>query len=317
MNTQAILARKDDVVAKYGPWIGHNIHLQDDIYTISPSIVGDEIEVRRIVQCVRDLSGGTVENLRVLDLACGEGIYGVELARQKANVVAVEGRQANIEKARLVKQVLSLDNLELVQDDVRNLSRDKYGVFDVVLCLGILYHLKAPDVFSFAERIGEVCRRMCIVDTRVTMHAQTQYAYNGDIYSGTWGEEHWPGDSQEVKLSRLAASLENEYSFWLTRPTVYNLLSRAGFTSVYECHIPVEPKETADRITFVAMKGEPCHISYPLMAAQACDKMPERPFREHGTSFYVLRAAGHLLPRSLRKLGKRLLLGRHLYQPCS
>ena len=307
MDTHAILERKSELVAKHGPWHAHNIHLKENIYTIGPSIVGDEIKLRRIVHCVVDLAGGALENLRVLDLACGEGIYGLELARMKANVVAIEGREANIEKARLVKQILSLDNLELVQDDVRNLSAEKYGVFDVVLCLGILYHLKAPDVFCFAERLGEVCRKLCVVDTRITLRPRTEYAYNGDIYSGTWGEEHWPGDSRDVKLSRLGASLDDEYNFWLTRPAVYNLLSHARFTSVYECHIPAEPKKPANRITFVAIKGEPCHLSSPLMAAQPHDKMPERPLREHGTAFNVLRGMSHLLPRQVRKLGKRLL----------
>jgi SAM-dependent methyltransferase len=307
MDTQTILDKKSELVAKHGPWHAHNIHLQEDIYTMGPSIVGDEIKLRRIVQCVLDLAGRPLEKLRVLDLACGEGIYGLEFARQKANVVAIEGREANIEKARLVKQILSLNNLQLAQDDVRNLSTEKYGVFDVVLCLGILYHLKAPDVFSFAERLGEVCRRICIVDTRVTLHPRTRYAYQGDIYSGTWGEEHWPGDSKDLKLSRLGASLDDEYNFWLTRPTVYNLLSHAGFTSVYECHIPAEPRKPSNRITFVAIKGEPCHLSSPLMAAHPRDNMPERPFREHGTAFNVLRGTSHLLPRQVRKLGKRLL----------
>ena len=46
-----------------------------------------------------------------------------------------------------------------MQDDVRNLSVEKHGEFDVVLCLGNLYHLGAPDVFSFAARLSEVCRR--------------------------------------------------------------------------------------------------------------------------------------------------------------
>jgi 2-polyprenyl-3-methyl-5-hydroxy-6-metoxy-1,4-benzoquinol methylase len=67
-------------------------------------------------------------------------------------VVALEGRQANLEKARFVKGILDLDHLELVLDDVRNLNKDRYGFFDVVLCLGILYHLDTPDVMNFVEK---------------------------------------------------------------------------------------------------------------------------------------------------------------------
>ena len=49
--------------------------------------------------------------------------------------MGVEIREASIEKARFVKDVLALDNLELAQDDVRSLTAEKYGIFDVVLCL--------------------------------------------------------------------------------------------------------------------------------------------------------------------------------------
>src|ERR1043166_908766 len=155
MDTQTIIDSKNDVIAKYGNWTAHNVRLQDDVYTIAPKIVGDEVKLRRIVQCVFDLTGGSVEGLRILDLACLEGMYAIEFARHKAHAVGIEGREANVEKARFTKRVLQLDNLELFQDEVRNLSVEKYGRFDVVLCLGLLYHLDAPDVFPFIQQLAD------------------------------------------------------------------------------------------------------------------------------------------------------------------
>lgn len=313
MDTEAIVKMKNDVIAQYGPWRAHNILLRDDVYTIGPNIVSDDagFKLRRILQVVFDHTGGTVEGLRVLDLACFEGLYAIEFARHGAKCVGIEGREANIEKARFAKRVLSLDNLELVQDDVRNLSVEKYGRFDIVLCLGILYHLDVPDVFRFAERLGEVCGNICIVDTRITLHPKTTYDYKGETYFGTKGEEHDPGDSEELKRSRLSFSLDNVDNFWLSRPTLYNVLSRAGFTSVYECNIPAEPDKPADRLTFVAVKGQPAHVlSAPLMAARPRDRMPERPVPEHGEHgavYGLLRKVSHALPRKARRLGKRYL----------
>jgi SAM-dependent methyltransferase len=308
MDTRAIVSMKNDVAAKYGPWTAHNVHLQDDVYTIGPFVAGDEVKLRRIVQVVFDHAGGTVEGLRVLDLACLEGLYAIEFARHGANCLAIEGREANVEKARFVKRVLSLDNLELVQDDVRNLSVEKYGRFDIVLCLGILYHLDAPDVFSFIQRLGDVCAKICIVDTRITLHPKTRCSYNGETYFGTKGQEHDPGDSNEVKVARLFASLDNIDNFWLSRPTLCNALSRAGFTSVYECNVPTEPQKPVDRVTFVAIKGKPIRLlGAPLMAARPTDHMPERPRRENSVAFGLLRKASHLLPRNTRTLCKRLL----------
>src|SRR5438105_1763792 len=192
MDTQTIIETKNEVIAKYGNWTAHNICLQDDVYTIAPTIVGDEVKLRRIVQCVFDLVGGSVEGLRILDLGCLEGLYAIEFARHNASCLGIEGREANIEKARFTRQVLRLDNLDFVQDDVRNLSAEKYGRFDVVLCLGLLYHLDARDVFPFIEKLSEVCGRICIVDTRITLSPTTQYGYYDRIYSGRKGDEHGP-----------------------------------------------------------------------------------------------------------------------------
>src|SRR6185312_10010629 len=105
----------------------------------------------------------------ILDLACLEGQYALEFARQGAQSVGIEGRAENLEKARFAQRALQLDNVELHQDDVRNLSVAKYGHFDVVLCLGILYHLDAPDVFDFVERIASVCTGFAIFDTYISV----------------------------------------------------------------------------------------------------------------------------------------------------
>jgi ubiquinone/menaquinone biosynthesis C-methylase UbiE len=308
MDTQTIINTRNKVIARYGNWTAHNICLQDDVYTIAPRIVGDEVKLRRIVQCVLDLTGGSVEGLRILDLACLEGLYAIEFARHKANCLGIEGREANVEKARFAKQVLRLDNLDFVRDDVRNLSTEKYGRFDVVLCLGVLYHLDAPDVFRFIERLSEVCGKICIVDTRIALSPTTQYAYQDKIYSGARGVEHDAADSTETKRSRLWASLDNNENFWLTRATLYNALSHVGFTTAFECSVPAEPHKPADRITVVAIKGEKCHLlNTPLMAARPGEDVPERPHRENSVAVEALRKISAILPRRIRDVGKTLV----------
>lgn len=247
--------KKAEIVSQYGEWTNHNIQLAGDLYTIDKeAVTGAEVKLKRIVQMIADISGQEFANLRVLDLACLEGLYGIELALQGAKVVAIEARQANLEKALLAKEALSIDNIEFIQDDVRNLSPEKYGYFDIVLCLGILYHLDVPDVFYFLEQIGKVCQKIVIIDTHVSKLPEICYTYKNKKY---WGSNY-----QEVP-NTVWSSLDNEKSFWLTRPSLYNMLWQCGFTSVYECHAPVvrkyevmRIKQQADRTTFMAVKGK-------------------------------------------------------------
>jgi predicted RNA methylase len=74
----------------------------------------------------------------VLDLACLEAHYAIEFALHGARAVGIEYRDESLAKARFAKEHLRLDKLELFKDDVRNLSRERYGEFDLVICSGIL-----------------------------------------------------------------------------------------------------------------------------------------------------------------------------------
>ncbi len=148
-----------------------------------------------------------------MDLGCAHGHYSIELASRGAQVLGIEGRTSWLEQANLNKQNAGLFNVEFVQDDVRNLSKEKYGEFDIVLCLGILYHLDAPAVFDFVGQVAEVCRDFAVFETHIAKTPVLSYEWKGKYY---WGEstlEHPDGASQDQKLKVVGASLDNNHSF--------------------------------------------------------------------------------------------------------
>ena len=157
------------VIAEHGEWLAHNVHVGEGVYTRSPALYGDEGKVLRAVQLIEDLVRKPWPELRIADLGANEGLYACEFALRGAAVVAVEGRESNLAKARFAKDSLGLDNLELVKADVRSLSREAHGGFDVVLCWGLLYHLDTPDVFDFVRPMREVCDGVAIVDTHISL----------------------------------------------------------------------------------------------------------------------------------------------------
>jgi predicted RNA methylase len=283
VEAEQIELRLADIRRQFGEWTAHTIDLGRGLNTwdkknpkfpAQVTVVGNHL--RRIMQVIADVMNRPFASLRVLDLACLEGLYGIELARQGAEVVSIEVRQANLEKARFAKEVLGLANLTLVQDDVRNLSAEKYGSFDVVLCLGLLYHLDAPDVFQFLEKMSEVCRRMALIDTHVAVQVTRSCQHRGREYHGLSYAEHLPEATAEQKEKALWSSLDNVKSFWFTRPSLYNILSSIGFTSVYDCHTP-HAKQTMDRDTLVAVKGQRVEpLSTPAAEAPAYEWCPEQ-----------------------------------------
>jgi len=288
MNPSDIAQQRQAIIDRHGAWTNHNLKLPDGSYTIGPELPkvitlpdgsqtqeksNVEAKLQRFLQVISDQCSGNFSQLRVLDLACLEGLYGLELAMQGARVVGIEGRESNLAKARFTAEAWGLDNIEFLCDDVRNLNPETYGTFDVVLCLGIFYHLDAPDIFKFMADIHSVTRQMAIVDTHVSFTADRAYDYQGRTYWGRdYGEDHtaW-------------GSIGNEKSAWLTRASLFELMVDVGFTSVYECHQPLVMKfETLrhrgqiDRSTFVGRKGTPVTLkSTPTGGAR--ERFPEIP----------------------------------------
>lgn len=265
-----------EIIEQDGPWSAHNIHLGEGLYTIGRRDTRDDVVVQRVVQTVADIMQRPLQTLRILDLACLEGVFGIEFARHGASVVGIEAREASLRKANFASQTLGLSNIKFVQDDVRNLSRDKYGEFDVVLCLGILYHLETPDAFDLIHRVSSVCRDLAIVHTHFSTGAKVHVEFQGRKYAGRRFLEHLPGASEQQKRQAVWGSLDNPQSFWMTRASLFNVLQDAGFTSVMECRIPYLPNQPDDHVTLAAIKGAKQEIlSVPDLGTSAQERWPE------------------------------------------
>lgn len=254
----------------------------------------ESLRLQRVLQVVADTTPKPLAELRILDLACYHGDFGLEFARRGATVIATEGRVANLEKAEAAKQALNLTNIQFFQDDIRYLSKEKYGTFDVVLCLGILYHLDTPEVFHFLEQIYEVCDGFVVIDTHVSPFPIVARAYKGKTYWGRVFLEHVPESSPDEKMQKVYQSLDNLQSFWLTRASLYNALAEVGFTSAYECGFPTSDDGLTNRAVVVAFKGQRQQLlSYESPAAtpvREVDGLPLLLYRLYRRTLRPLRA---------------------------
>jgi hypothetical protein len=131
-------------------------------------------------------------------------------------------------------------------------------------------------VFQFAESLFDVCQRVAIIDTHVGLGANKSHTYKGQTYQGWTFTEHSPQATKEEKLKALWASLDNETSFWFTRPSLFNLLARTGFTSVATCQNPAAPRKGIDSDTLVAVKGKRLEMfSTPTLNGLPAELWPE------------------------------------------
>jgi tRNA (mo5U34)-methyltransferase len=118
----------------------------------------------------------TLAGRSVLDIGAWDGFYSFEAERRQASrVVAAdhyawhgEGWGTGRGKAgfELARAALG-SRVDDVDIDVMDLSPERVGSFDVVLFLGVLYHLRDP--LRALERVSSVTKNMLILETVVDM----------------------------------------------------------------------------------------------------------------------------------------------------
>ncbi|MGH3029841.1 MAG: class I SAM-dependent methyltransferase [Gaiellaceae bacterium] len=116
------------------------------------------------------LCGGSLEGKRVLDLGCNAGFWSLAALDAGADfVLGVEGRQMYIDQAELVFEAKGVDRARyrFLVGDLFGLDVDDGASFDVVLCLGLLYHVSKP--MSLFERISSCNTDILLVDTTLSL----------------------------------------------------------------------------------------------------------------------------------------------------
>ena len=126
-------------VVKLGPWF-HNMDLQG-VQTAPDHFLGDypAIKWRGFEHAIpADLRGKSV-----LDIGCNAGFYSMEMKRRGADrVLGIDFDEDYLAQARFAAQVMHYD-IEFRVLSVYDVASLKEK-FDVVLFMGVLYHLRHP-----------------------------------------------------------------------------------------------------------------------------------------------------------------------------
>jgi tRNA (mo5U34)-methyltransferase len=103
---------------------------------------------------------------RILDIACNSGFYSFELTKRGATVIGIDNSYEDIVRAKFAKKVLGQKNVNFEIINVDDLETEFSEKFDMVLCLGLLYHVNDPKRliqkvskitdFAFFETIANV-----------------------------------------------------------------------------------------------------------------------------------------------------------------
>jgi tRNA (mo5U34)-methyltransferase len=132
---------RDAEVEALGPWF-HNLHLPDGTKTCPDHWAGDfpNFKWQQVADHLpADLTGWTC-----LDIGCNAGFYTFELAKRGGTVLGIDLDPHYLRQAEWARQRFGLaDRVRFERMQVYDLAhRDER--FDLVLFMGVLYHLRYP-----------------------------------------------------------------------------------------------------------------------------------------------------------------------------
>lgn len=141
--------------AALAPWF-HNLHLPDGSQTAPDHPLGDfpAFKWRDIARHVpEDLTGWSA-----LDIGCNSGFYAIELAKRGAKVTAIDKDPHFLRQAKWAVDKYKLgDRVTVAEAQVYDLAGWTTR-FDLVLFLGVFYHLRYPllGLDMVAEKVGRL-----------------------------------------------------------------------------------------------------------------------------------------------------------------
>jgi len=116
-----------------------------------------------------DHYGGSLQGKRVLDLGCNAGFWSLKALEAGCDFVwGIDGREMHIEQASLVLSVKDVDpaRYRLTTANLFEVDLAEEPPFDIVLCLGLLYHVSKP--VELLDAIASVNTDLLLVDTAMS-----------------------------------------------------------------------------------------------------------------------------------------------------
>ena len=138
----------------------------------TPTYHGDDIKAihdtrwQMLDACLDERLGTAVDNLTALDLASHQGWFAWKMAQKGfSRVLGIDARESHVDDSTLIRDIYGLDRLSFEQGDIHSQVAGHHGQFDVVLMLGLLYHLENP--VGALRTCRELCKNLCLIETQI------------------------------------------------------------------------------------------------------------------------------------------------------
>ena len=202
------------------PWF-HNLHLPDGRQTAPEHPLGDFPAFKW--QQIEDSLSEDLSGARALDIGCNAGFYSFQLASRGAEVLALDLDEHYLEQGRWAAEFLDPEGrVAFRQGSVYDLVEVE-GSFEVVLFMGVLYHLRHPllALDIVAEKVGGT-----LVLQTLTMPGEDSPGAPEDVEIGERRKLLEPGWPRAAFIEHQLAG--DPTNWWAADPACVEAMARSS-----------------------------------------------------------------------------------------
>ena len=217
---------------------------------------------QKVISAFLDRINSQIPLRSVIDIGCGVGYFSKFLSDRGLDLIAIDGRDENVKEGQR-----RYPEITFLTKNAEDPGLPDLGVFDLVLCVGLIYHLENP--FRAIRNLHALTGKILIIESMCA-----------------------PGREPSLELvdePLLDNQSLNYVAFYPTESCLVKTLYRAGFPSVYGFTSLPDEKEfqntrsrKKERTILVASKGELNLQGLVLLKepARSCDlwSIPQSPF---------------------------------------
>ncbi len=185
---------------------------------------------RHFFDPVVQLMGGTLKGKRVLDLACNAGYWSLAAIEAGADFVqGIEARQFHVDQAKFVFEVneVAPQRYDFALGNIFDGPLKRFGEFDVVLCLGIFYHITKH--IPLLESISAANTDLLVIDTRISMLDGSVLELRREPIQDPWSSADYELVMDPTREAVIDMAREFQYRTVVLKPVFANETGIDGF----------------------------------------------------------------------------------------
>lgn len=191
------------------------------------------------------LLGGTLAGKRVLDLGCNAGYWSLCAVESGcAYVLGIDGRPMHVDQANLVFETKGVERsrYDFRCANLFDVMAEDLGSFDLVLCLGLLYHTCKP--MTLLEWVARVNTDVLVIDTGLSQRSGSVLEFY-----------HEP-------LAEPRSACDYELVMFPTRAAVLDMVGQFGYRAAvleprFSSYVGAEDFRLGQRRAFVCARCTP------------------------------------------------------------